>query len=126
MGVRDVAHLAALHAARGKPPFHRTRHMPRRAAELVAGGSLYWVIAGHMNVRQRVVAVEPDHWPDGSACCALMLDSALVLLTPRPVRAFQGWRYLDPGDAPPDLVDGVDALGLPPALRQKLAALGLL
>ena len=126
VGVRDVAHLAALHSTGGDPPFHRTRHMPRRAAELVAGGSLYWVIAGQMTVRQRVTAVEPDNWPDGSACCALRLDPVLVLVTPRPVRAFQGWRYLEPAGAPDDLVDGVDALGLPPGLRQELTALGLL
>ena len=124
VGIRDVAELAAWQA--GCDPVHHTRNMPRRMAELIDGGSLYWVIAGQMTVRQRVLAVTQDHWPDGSPCAALMLDPALVLVVPRPVRAFQGWRYLEPADAPADLDAGDDLHALPEALRRDLAALGLL
>ena len=124
--MRDVARLAALHAGRGARLVHHTRNMPRRADELVDGGSLYWVIAGVMSVRQRVVAVDAAQWPDGSTCAALVLDAVLVPVMPRVVRAFQGWRYLEQADAPADLIDGTDAHGLPPRLRQDLAALGLL
>lgn len=129
VGIRDVAHLAAVQAERGKtPPLrHRTRNGPKRAAELVDGGSIYWVVAGAVLVRQRITDIVPDRWDDGSKCAGLILDPALVRVAARPVKAFQGWRYLEAADAPPDLaaLSGADA-ELPDALRRALAALGLL
>jgi hypothetical protein len=45
----------------------------------------------------------------------------------QPRRAFQGWRYLKPADAPVDLGKGRAALAeMPPKLRLELAELGLL
>jgi hypothetical protein len=129
VGVRDPAHLHALQAARlvqDPPLLHRTRQMPRRSAEIVAGGSIYWVIAGSMLVRQRIVSIVPATRPDGSACAALMLDPALVGVVGRPVKAFQGWRYLAPEAAPPDLAAGAEDGALPPALAQILRELCLL
>ncbi len=125
MGVTDVAQLAAWQAGRD-PICHYTRNTPRRMAELVGAGSLYWVIAGQMTVRQRVLAVRSERGPDGVPCATLVLDPILVLVTPRPVRAFQGWRYLEPDDAPADVVAGDDLHALSPKLRRELAALGLL
>ncbi|HKM63377.1 MAG TPA: DUF1489 domain-containing protein [Acidisphaera sp.] len=128
VGVRDVAHLRALQAARAKsdPPLrHRTRTAPRRADEVCGGGSIYWVIQGAMCVRQRILRIVPDTMQDGSACAGLVLGRRLVRVAARPVRAFQGWRYLDPADAPPDLTAGKDE-GLPPALSAELRGLGLL
>ena len=125
VGVSDVAELAAWQAGR-QTPVHHTRNMPRRAAELLDGGSLYWVIAGQMTVRQRVLAVRSDRGPGGVPCATLVLDPVLVSLIPRPVRAFQGWRYLKPADAPADLNVGDDVHALSPELRRELAALGLL
>lgn len=125
MGIGDVAELAAWQAGR-QTPVHHTRNMPRRTAELLDGGSLYWVIAGQMTVRQRVLAVRSDHGPGGVPCATLVLDPVLVPLVPRPVRAFQGWRYLEPADAPADLNVGDDVHALSPELRRELAALGLL
>lgn len=132
VGIGDIGHLRAVQARRAavEPPLrHRTRNFPRRAGEIVAGGSIYWVIAGAMIVRQRVLAVEPDHWEDGSACAALVLDAKLVPLLGRPTKPFQGWRYLLPDQAPPDLRAGPPAKGeteLPPELREELRSLGLL
>jgi hypothetical protein len=129
VGIRDPAHLRAVQAQRviNDPPLrHVTRHMPRRAAEIVDGGSLYWVIAGSLLLRQRVVAVEPAVRGDGSACTALMLDPALVSVWSRPVKAFQGWRYLAADAAPADLDAASDVAGLPEALAQELRALCLL
>jgi len=132
VGVRDLEHLRQVQAQRlhDRPPLrHFTRNFPRRAAEVVDGGSLYWVVAGSMLVRQRIIDITEDQWDDGSRCAALVLDAALVPLVGRPTKAFQGWRYLAAADAPADLAAGGAAKGsqdLPPALRQELRALGLL
>ena len=132
VGVRDIAHLREIQAERAvrSPPLrHRTRNFPRRRDELVDGGSIYWVVGGAMLVRQRVLDVIEDRWEDNTACAGLVFDPDLVPVAARPTKPFQGWRYLRPEDAPPDLVTGPAARGeakLPPALRRELRALCLL
>ena len=132
VGVRDAAHLRELQTERAKnrPPLrHRTRHFPRRSAEVLEGGSIYWVVAGAMIVRQRILDIVNDKHDDGSACAALVLDPALIAVAGRLMRPFQGWRYLQPEDAPPDLSRLPTAVGetaLPPAMRRELRALGLI
>ncbi len=131
MGVRDIAHLSALQSARAdaNPPLrHYTRNFPKRAAELTDGGSIYWVIGGVILARQRILDITQDTDPeDGTPSTALVLDPTLVRLEARAQRAFQGWRYLDPKDAPPDLTAREDgAAEMPEAMRRELAALGLL
>ena len=81
VGIRDAGHLREAQAERmrdGGKLRHRTRNLPRRAEEIVDGGSMYWVIAGATVIRQRIVDIVPDRWEDGSACAALMLDPELV------------------------------------------------
>ena len=105
VGVRDIDHLRELQAIRleTKPPLrHRTRNFPRRREEVIAGGSMYWVISGSMLARQRIVDIIEDRWDDDSACTALILDPELVPLEGRPTKPFQGWRYLAADDAPAD------------------------
>jgi hypothetical protein len=132
VGIRDIAHLAQVQAARSQrdPPLrHQTRNFPRRAAEVIDGGSLYWVVAGTMLVRQRISDIVEDQRGDGSRCAAIVLAPALVPLRGRPTKAFQGWRYLTTADAPPDRPAGAAAAGeddLPPALLRELQTLGLL
>ncbi len=126
VGVRDPAELRVLQAARGTQPRHLTRHMPRRAAEIAGAGSLYWVIGGAMLVRQAIVAVEPACREDGTACAAILLDPAVVAVSGRPVKAFQGWRYLRAEDAPEDLRDGSPEAELPQTLARRLRELCLL
>lgn len=130
VGIRDVEHLRAVQAARlavDPPLLHRTRQWPKRAAEILAGGSIYWVVAGQVQCRQPILDIQPDQRPDGSACAALFLDPALVLVEPRPTKPFQGWRYLRPEDAPADLGEGPEGGGdLPPGLRLALRELCLL
>jgi hypothetical protein len=133
VGPKDVAELRAIQARRLEtdPPLrHKTRMFPRRAAEILDGGSIHWVVAGFLCVRQRILDIREDRYEDGSACAALVLDPRLVPLEARAMRPFQGWRYLDPAAAPPDLVAGrVSARGverLPPRLRRALAELCLL
>ncbi len=77
--------------------------MPKRAEELLDGGSLYWVISGRIACREKLRDIRPFTDKDGIARCRLVLEPKLVLVEPRPFRAFQGWRYLDPKDAPRDL-----------------------
>jgi hypothetical protein len=132
VGIRDIAHLRQVQAERLKTEArlrHRTRNMPRRAPEIIAGGSMYWVISGAMVVRQRIRDIIEDEWEDGSACAGLILDRKLVPVEGRPTRPFQGWRYLDAEAAPADITRAAAASGeddLPEALKRDLRALGLL
>ena len=106
---------------------HTTRMMPKRADELVDGGSLYWVVRGEVLCRQRLVAVRPFVDKDGIGRCRLVLEPRLVLTEPRPYRAFQGWRYLAVKDAPKDLARAAPgAAKMPEGLRRELRGLGLL
>jgi hypothetical protein len=113
--------------ARGQKPelIHITRQMPKRADELLDGGSLYWVIKGQIAARQRLKELRPLR-VKGVPHCGLVYDKTLVAVRPRPRSAFQGWRYFEPKDAPPDLVAAAGDKNLPEMLRRELAALGLL
>ena len=129
VGVANVEHLGTLQFERTsrEPPLrHRTRHAPRRRTELLAGGSLYWVVAGVMCVRQRILDVVEDRFEDGSPAAAFILDPALVRTAGRPSRPFQGWRYLLDDAAPADLTAAGDAHDLPPGLRDQLHVLCLI
>ena len=103
---------------------HITRMTPKRAEELLDGGSLYWVIKGQIAVRQELVALKPVT-REGVPHCALVLKTKLIPTVRRTHRAFQGWRYLDPKDAPRDL-KARDMAALPDVLRAELTELGLL
>ncbi|HKD46811.1 MAG TPA: DUF1489 domain-containing protein [Rhizomicrobium sp.] len=113
--------------AKGQKPelVHITRQFPKRASELLDGGSLYWVIKGQIAARQRLIElreVSRNNVPH----CGLVYDKKLVPVRPRPRRAFQGWRYFEAKDAPPDITDVKGSKGLPEALKRELATLGLL
>ena len=101
--------------------------VPKRAEELIEGGSLYWVIKGTITCRERILAIRPFVDKDGIGRCRLVLDGKVVLVEPRPFRAFQGWRYLAVTEAPRDL-DRVapGAKNMPETLRRELRDLGLL
>jgi hypothetical protein len=106
---------------------HITRMVPKRMDELLEGGSLYWVIRGMIACRQRLLAIQPFIDRDGVRRCGLALGPEVVPVEPRPMRAFQGWRYLAAADAPPDLAASAKGLhDLPEALRRELRELGLL
>ena len=105
---------------------HVTRNRPRRADEILDGGSLYWVIKGCVRVRQRITALERVENEKGLTKCGLVLDPILVQTELQPRRPHQGWRYLEEDDAPPDLPGGYTAYDMPEAMIAKLRELGLL
>ena len=115
--------------ARGEKPehIHTTRMVPKRAEELLDGGSLYWVIRGQIMCREKLRAIRPFVDKEGVGRCRLVLEPKVVLVEPRPFRAFQGWRYLEAKDAPRDLDRAAPgAKHMPEPLRRELRDLGLL
>lgn len=104
---------------------HVTRNTPKRVEELLDGGSIYWVIKGILCGRQRLLEFRPLEY-DGIPHCGIVYDAEMIPVSPRPHRAFQGWRYLQPKDAPPDLARGDGTGDMPEEMRRELARLGLL
>ena len=133
VGIDSILHLRAVQRQRLRECVtrgerarlrHITRSTPRRADEILDGGSMYWVIRGAVRARQRIVAVEQIAGRDGIGRCAIILGRKLVPTWPTRKRAFQGWRYLSDTDAPPDI--NSDAHSLPPKLAAELRELGLI
>lgn len=133
-GLRDLDHLRrAVEPARraGARAAISTRNHPRRAAELLDGGSLFWVVGGQIVGRSRILAIEAEDGLDNGSIrrTRIEIEADVVAVSPRPRKAFQGWRYLDPSEAPPDL-DALAATGgsaeMPDDMRRQLAAMGLL
>ena len=104
---------------------HVTRNRPRRAEELLDGGSIYWIIKGVISARQQIIDLAEVQRADGQVACGLVLSSNLVATVPIKMRIFQGWRYLEIADAPADLTDPVDE-SMPPELVAELRELGVL
>ena len=130
VGVTDLGHMRSLQARRlhafGEV-CHRTRMRPKRQAELLDGGSIYWVIRGSVAARQRLLDLAEESDDEGRRRCRLRLDPVLVETRRHPQRAFQGWRYLDPDAAPADLAGTAgDGDALPAELAEELKRLGLL
>lgn len=106
---------------------HRTRTMPKRREEIEGQGSIYWVISGVLRARQPILRLAPATDENGLACCDIIMSPDLVRVVPRPKGPFQGWRYLDPKDAPPDLGTAAGSEeGGSVELAEELARLGLL
>lgn len=115
-------------AARGEAylPYHTTRMWPKRAAELLAGGSLYWVFKGFVLARQEVLRLDEDLGADGITRCRIVMSRDIIRTQAAPRRPFQGWRYLTMEDAPPDLPKGRESDDeLPEGLSLALADIGL-
>lgn len=141
VGVSDVLQLVqererlVKEARRRKKPLedqHWTRMRPKRADEVLDGGSLFWVVRGIIRVRHRILRLDQVTDADGQEYCAIVYDPKVILVEPRPRRAFQGWRYLEAEDAPRDLPNQQQALvnaaaegDMPQAMLTELRALGL-
>lgn len=121
VGVSEVETLEA-NAARSDWRIVHTRMTPKRAAEMEDGGSLYWVMKGSVTCRQRILDITTIG--EGKASrCEIKLDSQVIRTAPLARRPFQGWRYLEPKDAPPDL-SVAEATDLPDDLARELRELG--
>lgn len=107
---------------------HVTRMVPKRDAEVLAGGSLYWVIKGEIAAREKIIGIEPFTDSAGIGRCRLVMQPKVIAVSPRPMRPFQGWRYLKDTDAPADLGKSAAAsiAAMPEPMRRELRELGLL
>ena len=125
VGARTPDDIRAYQAASRQKLRHSTRNFPRRAAEILDGGSIYWVVDRIVSVRQSITDIVQGDRALGSKGCDLMLDPRLVRVRGRFVKPFQGWRYLSAADAPADEPAWDGASDLPAELRRDLARLGL-
>lgn len=135
-GIESLAHLRRRQqhglASRGDGTdilIHRTRHFPRRFEDVLDGGSLYWIVKRHILARNRIIGLDRTEGADGRPLCAIHLESRLVPVMPTRRRPIQGWRYMEPADAPADLTDvatGEEAEPLPPEMASELKELGLI
>ncbi len=108
-------------------PRHVTRMWPRREAELLDGGSIYWIVQGVLQCRQQILRLDEVIGADGIRRCAIVLNPQIVRTATALKRPFQGRRYLPGRDAPADITaqrQNEDAL--PPELSAALANIGVL
>ena len=105
---------------------HVTRMWPKREAEVLNGGSLYWVVKGVILCRQRILRLDEVDRGDGIRRCGIVMDPEVIRTEAAARRPFQGWRYLSPEDAPRDLPKGRDNdSALPEEMALALAEIGL-
>ncbi len=132
VGTESVDTLESWQAARAAShpdglPYHVTRMWPKRGEEILAGGSIYWVIKGAIQCRQKIIRLDEVIGEDGIRRCAIVLEPALIRTANAAKKPFQGWRYLKPEDAPPDLPKSRENDDeLPDELAGKLAEIGIL
>jgi hypothetical protein len=131
VGAADVEHLrqarAERRAERGASWVY-TRNHPRRADAVLDGGSLYWVVKGHIRARERIIGFRAEREESGRTYCLILTDGAFVVTLPRAFRPFQGWRYLPPSDVPTDAPGGPggDLSQMPEHMLLELRELGLI
>jgi len=136
VGIDSIDHLREVQAdrlrrAREADPEgrlqHLTRNTPRRAEEVLDGGSIYWIIKGYIRARQRITGFGEAVGRSGRPRCAIFLDPAVARTELVPHKPIQGWRYMEDVAAPDDLTDaGKAETSLPDELAAELRALGLL
>ena len=132
VGSENIAMLKEWQQARRdqlkiKYSLHITRMWPKKEKELLDGGSIYWVIKGAIQLRQRLIGFDEIIGADGIRRCGFKLDPELIPTTKALRRPFQGWRYLKSEDSPSDLSTNREADDdLPEDMQQTLARLGVL
>ena len=111
-------------ASRPDPIYHTTRMWPKREAEIVGIGSIYWVMGGEIRARQPIQRFDEVIGDDGIRRCKMVFERGLILVRPTPKRPFQGWRYLNPEDAPTD-IGTLDDSDLPENIAAELSLFGV-
>jgi hypothetical protein len=128
-GISDLAELKEMQKERRKErgvyAFY-TRNMPKREDDILDGGSIYWVVKGQIQARQRIKGFKPIINRRGRPAVLVTFEAKLTPTQWRPQRPFRGWRYLEPKEAPKDAPKGAKAKGLPPKMEAELRELGLL
>lgn len=84
---------------------HITRNKPKRLEELCNGGSLYWVINRKVIVRQKILNIKNIIGSENRVFAGILLENKIIRVRPTPMKPFQGWRYYEVEDAPPDIND---------------------
>ncbi len=132
VGIDSVEHLIEVRKGRENllPDgtlynYHITRFRPKRAKEILKGGSIYWVIKGFVQVRQRIIGLDEIESDTGKKC-KIIMDTTLIRTEGQPRRPHQGWRYLEATDAPRDIKAGEKMDNLPQDLSEKLREMGLI
>ncbi|MDG1438531.1 MAG: DUF1489 domain-containing protein [Emcibacteraceae bacterium] len=130
VGIDSVEHLLETRKADPRNKgldynFHITRFRPKRAKEVLDGGSLYWVIKGHVQARQKIIGLDEVKTDNGTKCM-IKMDKTVYHTQTQPRRAFQGWRYFEENSTPADLPHGSNITDIPPELRDELKELGLI
>lgn len=121
VGISDVETVEK-NAARSNWRIVHTRMTPKRAAEIEDGGSLYWVIKGVVVCRQPILEITTVGEGKTSRC-EIKLEPTVIRTAPLGRRPFQGWRYFEPKDTPPDL-SVAEPTDLPADLAKELRELG--
>lgn len=107
---------------------HITRMVPKRDSEILAGGSLYWVIKGEIAAREKIIGIEPFRDKDGIGRCRIVMQPKVISVSPRPMRPFRAGAISPTIPVPADL--GKSAAGsiaaMPEPMRRELRDLGLL
>lgn len=126
--VDDLRRARAQRRAERGASWVYTRNHPRRAEAVLDGGSLYWVVKGHIRARERIIGFRAEREESGRAYCLIVTDGEFVTTLPRAFRPFQGWRYLPPADAPKDAPGGPggDFTQMPDHMFLELRELGLI
>lgn len=110
-GIKDLTELQAVqthfrlrrHKSWGEVMVLTTRNTPKRAGELLDGGSVYWIVKNIIQARQPILDVETIKDQDGQRCCQILLDPKIIRVLPTAQRAVQGWRYLEKQKSPKDI-----------------------
>ncbi|MCS6627002.1 DUF1489 domain-containing protein [Roseibacterium beibuensis] len=109
-------------ASKGEWVTVHTRMTPKRAVELEDGGSLFWVMKGSVVCRMPILDIS-TRGEGKASMCHIRLSPEVIRTAPQARRPFQGWRYLELKDAPPDL-SSMDAGDLPEDLAKQLRQMG--
>lgn len=102
-----------------------TRSTPKRQAELLDGGSLYWVIKGYVRARQKLIGFDEAADDQGRKYCVFLVERTLIPTAMRAMQPFQGWRYFEAARAPADAQAG-DSADVPAEMAAELRRLGLI